>query len=201
MDTNSYPRTAAPQPQPYGRQPAPGDEETFDFSGTFDDAPAVPGAPPAARYEKLMTDFTREFYIPDEDGTDQYAEETEAPPLEMPELAEPAPVPPAGISTKITSALLGVLFISGCIQGGFGTGLFVVAVVILLTALYTITTGRGSWARLSSRKLVAAAIGVAVLLFVLCPVVSPPHRDSDGAKPSDTVQTTPAAKPAPKAKK
>lgn len=168
--------------------------DTFDFSGTFDaaDEPAS-----GQRYEKLMTDFTKEFYIPGEDGKDRYAEDV-PPPVELPPAEERAPVKPAGISTRITGGLLGVIFIVTWIMGGFGVGLFVVANFILLTALYTITTGRGSWARLMSRKLIAAAVGIAVLLFLLCAAISPQHRDD--ATPDDTTQTTPA-KPAPTAKK
>ncbi|WP_133247550.1 hypothetical protein [Arthrobacter sp. H-02-3] len=70
------------------------------------------------------------------------------------------------------------------------------AVFILLTALYTITTGRGSWARLSSWKLIAAAIGVSVLLFMLCAAVSPQHRDTGIYTPAPApAHTAPAPKP------
>jgi hypothetical protein len=188
---------SGPRPVLHESGPAPaGRSDTFDFTGSFDTAP-TPEKPAGARYERLMTDFTREFYIPDETGADQYAED--APAVELPAgPVEPEPARPAGISTKITGALLGVLFITSCIMGGFGTGLFVVAVFLLLTALYTITTGRGSWARLASRKLIAAAVGAAVVLFMLSAVVSPRHTDD--TKPPSPAHTAPA-KPAPKAKK
>lgn len=177
--------------------PAPaGDDDVFDFSGSFDPAADVPDGAP--KYEKLMSDFTKEFYIPDEDGSDTQADDNPAA-VEPPVFdAEPPPVPPAGVSTKITGGALGLIFIICCIAGGFGTGLFVVGVFILLTALYTITTGRGSWARLSSRKHIAAAIGVSVVLFLLCAAVSPQHRDTG----SDTPAPAPAhTAPAPKPKK
>lgn len=193
-----------PRPTPsYSGPPYPGpapagDSDMFDFNGTFDPRADVPVAGP--KYEKLMSDFTKEFYIPDEDGSDTQADPASPTAVELPEIdTEPAPVPPAGISTKITGGALGILFIICCIAGGFGTGLFVVGVFILLTALYTITTGRGSWARLASRKLIAAAIGAALALFLLCAVISPQHREDSGPKPTDSTQTTKA--PAPKPKK
>lgn len=192
---------SGPRPVLHGSGPAPSaaPSDTFDFSGTFDvttDTPAAGGQ----RYEKLMSDFTKEFYIPAEDGTDQHAEDVPVP-VDLPTLAEPLPPQPAGISTQITGGLLGVVFIVTWIMGGFGVGLFVVANFILLTALYAITTGRGSWARLMSRKLIAGAVGVAVLLFLLCAVVSPQHRDTDDPAPADTTKTAPPVKPTPKPKK
>lgn len=167
--------------------------DTFDFSGTFDVAADTP-ASGGQRYEKLVSDFTKEFYIPGEDGKDVHAEDV-PPPVEMPSLGEPKPVKPAGISTRITGGLLGVAFIVTCIMGGFAVGLFVVANSILLTALYAITTGRGSWARLMTRKLIAAAVGVAVLLFMLCAVISPQHRDDTGNPAGAHHAQTPAPKP------
>ena len=189
--------SCGPRPVLHESGPAPSAarRDTFDFSGTFDDSADSPAAG-GRQYEKLMTDFTKEFYIPGEDGRDRHAEEEVPSPVELPVLDEPAPVKPAGISTRITGGLLGVIFIVTWIMGGFGVGLFVVANFILLTALYAITTGRGSWARLLTRKLIAAAVGVAVLLFLLCAAISPQHRDDPGAAPNGShTSHAPADKP------
>jgi len=99
------------------------------------------------------------------------------------------------LSTRIGLAVVGLLALIGLATTGLSGLLIMLAVVAIPTALYVVITGRGSWARIPSRKtggIVAAAALVAIILGGA--IASPTDVSTSRAS---KVQTTHSASPSP----
>ncbi|MCU1526292.1 MAG: hypothetical protein JWP75_55 [Frondihabitans sp.] len=98
------------------------------------------------------------------------------------------------VSTIIGAGLTALLLVLGAVTGGVIGVIVFAGTVAFLTALYTVLSGRKSWARLPSRKF--AAIGLAVVLvgtIAGTAVASPAATQAAGTTPTAR-SVTPAAK-------
>jgi hypothetical protein len=76
------------------------------------------------------------------------------------------PAKPAGTSTWVV-ALPAIVFLIVVAPANPAFGVLVVGISALLTGLYTLVTGRPSWARIATRKIAVAPVILAVALMTL----------------------------------
>ncbi|MEV7132149.1 DUF2510 domain-containing protein [Arthrobacter sp. NPDC093128] len=76
-----------------------------------------------------------------------------------------------GASTYVAVGLLGLLLIPFAASGGFFIWFVLAVFVVLLTGLYTLVTGRRSWAHIAGRRVGAIVVGASVVSLFASMVV------------------------------
>ncbi|WP_442542717.1 DUF3761 domain-containing protein [Arthrobacter sp. KN11-1C] len=77
-----------------------------------------------------------------------------------------------GPSTYVAAGLFVIALIALAATGYFSTWLVLADIVLLLTGLYTLISGRGSWARFTGRQAGAVAFGGGIVGLVIVPLVA-----------------------------
>jgi len=99
------------------------------------------------------------------------------------------------LSTRIGLAAVALLALIGLATSGLSGLLIMLAVVAIPTALYVVITGRGSWARIQSRKTGGVVAAVALVAIILGGAIAGP---TDVSTPNaSNVQATHSASPSP----
>ncbi|WP_306840819.1 DUF2510 domain-containing protein [Paenarthrobacter nicotinovorans] len=100
-----------------------------------------------------------------------------------------------GPSTYIATGLLGLLMIPFAAVGGLLVWLALAIIVVFLTGLYTLLTGRRSWANIASRGMGALVAGVSAVGF-FASLVAVAATVPPGVKDAATTEPPSAAAPA-----
>ena len=85
---------------------------------------------------------------------------------------------------------LAILVATGASSGGFFGGLIVVGLIALVTGIYSVTTGRGSWARIAGRKLAFVVLAGGLATTLASAVIYGGIHPTEGTATSETASTS-----------
>ncbi|GAB3538979.1 hypothetical protein GCM10027403_26530 [Arthrobacter tecti] len=110
----------------------------------------------------------------------------------LPPAQKPAQQGKAKASTLVVAGFGLFLIVIGLIAGGAGGAIVMAAMLALFTGLYTLLTGRGSWARLAGRKAGSIVAVASVVAVIVGGTLLPPANDT---VPTATAEQTENAEP------
>ncbi len=99
----------------------------------------------------------------------------------------------AKVSTLIVAGFGLFLIVVGLISSGIGGAIIMAALLALLTGLYSLLTGRGSWARLAGRKAGAVVAAASIVGVIVGGALVPP---TEATVPNATAEQTTLAETA-----
>jgi hypothetical protein len=108
-----------------------------------------------------------------------------------------------GISTWVVGGIAALVLIITAFTGGIGGVLLTLSLFAFFSALYALTTGRKSWARIASRKVAGVIAGASIVLLFVGSGISASATDqvaASSASPTTQSSATPSATPKPSPK-